>query len=273
MVKQNYNHPSIVLWSMGNESNPQVADQCVPIAKALDPSRPVGVANQKSDAGRFSYQALLLRLVPPRHGRFQAAGFISEIGVGGVVTTHCDYGNADWKAGKYEPEEYQQIVSENNFQKLFHGDDSHLGMFCVWCLRDFSDAKYKAPVGINSKGLETYAGDKKDVYYLYRTFLRPDVPTVWITSKRYFLRHGAVNNGIKVYSNAPNDADAQRETVSTLENGQYVIPNGPYLTHLDKKKTKKGESAPPPPRRGPTCRRKSTTCSTGRCRLIREKTP
>src|SRR5208283_4779359 len=48
MVKQNYNHPSIVVWSMGNESNAAVADQCVPIAKALDPSRPVGVANQKS---------------------------------------------------------------------------------------------------------------------------------------------------------------------------------------------------------------------------------
>ena len=182
---------------------------------------------------------------------YRPLGFISEIGAGGVVTTHCDYGNADWKVGKYEPEEYQQIVSENNFQKSFRGDDSHLGMFCVWCLRDFSDAKYKAPVGINSKGLETYAGDKKDIYYLYRTFLRPDAPTVWITSKRYFLRRGAVDNGIKVYSNAPKvTLTLNGKTVSTLDNGQYVIPNGPYLTQVDGKKAKKGEPPlpPPPPR-------------------------
>ena len=203
MVKQNYNHPSIVVWSMGNESNPQVADECVPIAKALDPTRPVGVANQKSDLADFHTAHDYFGWYHADMDKFTPKGFISEIGAGGVVTTHCDYDNCDWKVSKYEPEEYQQIVSENNFQRAFHGDDSQLGMFCVWCLREFSDAKYKAPVGINSKGLETYAGDRKDPYYLYRTFLRPDAPTVWITSKRYFLRRGAVDNGIKVYSNAP----------------------------------------------------------------------
>jgi beta-galactosidase len=39
LVKQNYNHPSIVLWSVGNESSAPPADECVPIVKALDPSR------------------------------------------------------------------------------------------------------------------------------------------------------------------------------------------------------------------------------------------
>jgi beta-galactosidase len=252
MVKQNYNHPSIVVWSMGNESNGQVADQCVPIAKALDPSRPVGVANQKSELADFHTAHCYYGWYHKDMEGYRPLGFISEIGAGGLVTTHCDYGNADWKVGKYEPEEYQQIVSENNFQKSFRGDDSHLGMFCVWCLRDFSDAKYKAPVGINSKGLETYAGDRKDVYYLYRTFLRPEAPTVWITSKRYFLRRGAVDNGIKVYSNAPKvTLTLNGKTVSTLDNGQYVIPNGPYLTQVDGKKAKKGEPPLPPPQPRP----------------------
>ena len=58
---------------------------------------------------------------------FKPEGFITEIGGGGVVTTHCDYGQCDWKVNKYEPEEYQQIVAENNFQKAFHGDNGHLG--------------------------------------------------------------------------------------------------------------------------------------------------
>ena len=248
MVKQNYNHPSIVLWSMGNESNPQVADQCVPIAKSLDATRPVVVANQKSELADFHTKHSYGGWYHADMDGFKPEGFISEIGVGGLVTTHCEYAKCDWQVNKYEPEEYQQMVSENNFQRAFHGDNQHLGMFCVWILREFSDGKYKAPVGINSKGLITYAGDKKDVYYLYRTFLRPNEPTVHIASKRYFLRQGAVNNGIKVYSNAANvTLTLNGQKVSTLANGQYTIPNGPWLLHTDKKKLKPGESAPPEP--------------------------
>ena len=237
MVKQNYNHPSIVLWSVGNESNAAVADECVPIVKSIDSSRPVIVASQKSDLADYHSQHCYFGWYHPHMSGFKPVGFIDEIGGGGVVTTHVDYDQADWKVGKYEPEEYQQILSEHNFQQVFHGEDSHLGMFLVWCLRDFSDSKYKSPVGINSKGLITYAGDKKDIYYLYRTFLRPDAPTVWITSKRYFLRRGAVNNGIKVYSNAPRlTLTLNGEKVSTIENGKYVIPNGPWINHNVKPK-------------------------------------
>jgi beta-galactosidase len=251
MVKQNYNHPAIVVWSMGNESNAAVADECVPIAKSLDSSRPVVVANQASTLADFRTKHVYDGWYHADMDKFVPDGFMSEIGVGGVVTTHCDYDNCNWEVNHYEPEEYMQIVSENNFQRVFHGDNSKLGMFCVWCFREFSDGKYKGPVGINSKGLETYAGDKKDVYYLYRTFLRPDAPTIWITSKRYFLRRGAVDNGIKVYSNAPKvTLTLNGKTVSTLDNGQYVIPNGPYLAHAEKSKKKKGDpdEPPPPPR-------------------------
>jgi beta-galactosidase len=181
---------------------------------------------------------------------FKPVGFISEIGAGGVVTTHCDYNQADWKVNKYEPEEYQQLVSEHNFQQSFRGDDSHLGLFCVWCLRELSDGKYKGPVGINTKGLLTYAGDKKDIYYLYRSFLRPDVPTIWIASKRYFLRRGAVDNGIKVYSNARQvTLMLNGRNVSTLDNGSYVIPAGPWTLHTrnKKKSSSPGPSATPMP--------------------------
>ena len=237
MVKQNYNHPSIVLWSVGNESNAAVADQCVPIVKSIDSSRPVIVAAQKSDLADFHSKHSYAGWYHPHMLDFKPVGFIDEIGGGGIVTTHVDYDKADWTMGKFEPEEYQQILSEHNFQQVFRGEDSHLGMFLVWCLREFSDSKYKAPVGINSKGLITYAGDKKDIYYLYRCFLRTDAPTVWITSKRYFLRRGAVNNGIKVYSNAPRlTLTLNGEKVSTIENGKYVIPNGPWIDHNDKPK-------------------------------------
>ena len=248
LVKQNYNHPSVIIWSMGNESNPEVADECVPVAKALDPTRPVVVANQKSTLADFHTKHCYYGWYGPDMDRFKPGSFISEIGAGGSVATHCDYAKCWWDVNKYEPEEYQQMVSEHNFQEAFRGDDSHLGMFCVWCFREFSDAKYKGPIGLNTKGLITYGNSKKDIYYLYRTFLRPDEPTIWIASKRYFLRQGAVDNGIKVYSNAANvTLTLNGQKVSTIANGQYVIPNGPWLQKVAKQKTKKGEPPPPPP--------------------------
>jgi beta-galactosidase len=237
MVKQNYNHPSIVIWSAGNEAVAEVADQCVPIIKALDPSRPVVVANMKSTLA----DTRTANAYPGWYGgdmrNFKPKGFYSEIGAGGVVTIHCDYNQADWKVDRYEPEEYQQLVAENDFQKAFHGDNSHLGLFCWWILRDFTDTKYKKPVGINTKGLLTYAGDPKDVFYLYRCFLRPEAPTLWITSKRYFLRQGAANNGIKVYGTGKSvTLTLNGEKVSTLPNGHYVLPDGPWVHHPPKEK-------------------------------------
>jgi beta-galactosidase len=247
MVKQNYNHPSIVVWSLGNEAAAAPADQCVPIVKALDQTRPVVVANQKSTLADFRTKHCYFGWYHRDMAEFTPTGFMSEVGAGGVVTTHCDYDKADWKVNKYEPEEWQQIVSENNFQKVFRGDNGELGLFCVWCLRDFSDAKYKAPIGINTKGLITYAGSKKDIYYLYRSFLRPETPTVWICSKRYFLRQGEVGNGIKVYSNAARlTLTLNGETVSTLENGNYTIPDGPWAQEVDNKKQKAGDAQPKP---------------------------
>ncbi len=248
MVKQNYNHPSIVFWSMGNESNAAVADECVPVAKALDSTRPVVVANMASTLADFHTAHSYQGWYGPSMTGFKPKGFMTEVGIGGVVTTHCDYDKANWQTNKYEPEEYQQIGAEYHFQQAFHGDDSHLGLFCWWILRDFSDEKYKAPVGWNTKGLETYSQSKKDIYYLYRDFLRPNTPSVWITSKRYFLRQGSVENGIKVYSNAPSvSLILNGQKISTLPNGKYVIPDGPWSLKVEKpRKDKDGNLRPAP---------------------------
>ncbi|MEO7932780.1 MAG: glycoside hydrolase family 2 TIM barrel-domain containing protein [Chthoniobacterales bacterium] len=234
MVKQNYNHPSIALWSVGNEAAPEPADQCVPIVRALDPSRPVVVANMKRGIADFKCENIYPGWYGDQMEKYQPQGFISEIGAGGMVTTHCHYAQATWKVNTYEPEEYQQLVAEHHFQQSFHGDNARLGLFLWWCMRDFSDVKYKKPVGINTKGLLTYAGDKKDIYYLYRTFLRPAEPTVHLTSQRYFLRMGAIDNGIKAYSSAKRlTLTLNGQTVSTLENGQYTqARNGQHVDNV-----------------------------------------
>jgi len=241
MVKQNYNHPSLALWSAGNEAAPALSEAAEPVLRGLDPTRPIVVANMRCTTCDFR----TANTYPGWYGGgktgirdYTPTGFITEIGAGGVVTTHTDYNQADYKVDSFEPEEYQQLVAENHFSKAFDPANAKLGMFLWWTLRDFSDVKYKKPVGINSKGLTTYAGDKKDVYYLYRSFLRPAEPTVHITSQRYFLRRGAVDNGIKVYSNAKSlTLTLNGQLVSTLANGLYTQPDGPYLAHNGKDAT------------------------------------
>ena len=240
MVLQNYNHPSIAVWSVGNEASPDVAEREVPIVRSLDPSRPVVVANMRCANADYRGQ----NIYPGWYGKgdrwgFKPSGIISEIGAGGVVTSHTDYAVATHKVDVFEPEEYQQLVAESDMERAFLHNDGKLGIFTWWILRDINDNKYKkkeSPFdqGINTKGLMTEAGDRKDVFYLFRCFARPDAPTVHITSKRYFLREGAVDNGIKVYASAPEvTLTLNGQTISTLKDGQYTQPDPPALTHPD----------------------------------------
>ncbi len=235
MVKQNYNHPSIAVWSVGNEAGEDVADREVPLVKALDPTRLVVVANMKCTNADFHG----INSYPGWYGRdtnfwnFAKKGYVTETGAGGVTTIHCDYADASARHDIYEPEEYQQLVAEARFQGSIRENDGTLGMLTWWTMRDFTDAKYKKPVGWNTKGLLTYAGDKKDVYYLYRCFLRPTEPTMHITSQRYFIRTGAVDNGIKAYSSAAQlTLTLNGEKISTLENGQYTQSNGRQVNNV-----------------------------------------
>jgi beta-galactosidase len=239
MVKQNFNHPSILVWSVGNEASADSAEAYYPIVKALDPLRPVGVANMRANNVDFHGA----NTYPGWYGKstndgfsLNATGYISETGAGGVVTVHCDYAAAKHITDKYEPEEYQQQVAEQIFQKALRENDGKLGILTWWTMRDFTDNKYKgktSKVGWNTKGLLTYAGDKKDVYFLYRCFLRPDLPTVHITSKRYFLRMGNVTNGVKAYSNARHlTLTLNGTTVSTLDNGTFTQASGRHIDNV-----------------------------------------
>jgi beta-galactosidase len=236
MVKQNYNHPSIAVWSVGNEGGQDVADREVPVVKALDATRPVVVANMKSTNADFhginSYPAWYPGR-DPDPWKIAKTGYITETGAGGVTTIHCDYAGASHIVNIYEPEEYQQLVAEARFQACIRENDGTLGMFSWWTMRDMTDVKYKKPIGWNTKGLLTYAGDKKDIYYLYRCFLRPNEPTVHLASQRYFIRTGAVDNGIKAYSSAAKLTLALNgETISTLTNGSYTQTNGRHVDNV-----------------------------------------
>ena len=83
---------------------------------------------------------------------------------------------------------------------------------------------------MNSKGLETYGGFRKDAYYLFQSFLRPETPVVHLCGKTWFLRRSGSQfepPGVKAYSNVP----ALTLTVNgvrkgTARNGEYTLADG-----------------------------------------------
>jgi beta-galactosidase len=124
----------------------------------------------------------------------------------------------------FEPEEYRQLMAEVQYQVVFRDQPRRIPMYLVWILRDFRIDKYK---GWNSKGLVTAGGLRKDAFYLFQAFLRPELPVVHITSKTYFLRRGDPENGIRVYSNLPRlELFLNGESQGVRENGAFAHGEG-----------------------------------------------
>jgi hypothetical protein len=124
------------------------------------------------------------------------------------------------KPNVFEPEEYQQYLAEGRFQTAFRNKANRVPMFIWWVFRDYHLVfQYKR---VNTKGLVTLGNGKKDVFHLFRSFLRPDTPIVHIASKKYFVRAGKADNGIKVYSNRPElSLNVNGQDWGKKKNGEY----------------------------------------------------
>lgn len=231
MVYQNFNHPSIIFWSAGNEAGGTPAglaavSRYAQVIKDADPSRPTVYAEFR-DLDRPAAVDFLFRNF--YQGWYWAgpawtfapkattAHYVSEAGAGGVISAHQPYTATTYTINSYEPEEYQQLVLEEHFQVVFRLHPDAIPAFAVWNFRDFADRKYK---DTNTKGLLTYGGHKKDSYYLYKAFLRPDTPVLRVVGRDYFLRRAT--DAVKVYANAP----AVTLTVNGVSLG--ARPNGAY---------------------------------------------
>jgi beta-galactosidase len=125
----------------------------------------------------------------------------------------------------YEPEEYGALVDEIRFDDMVR-NPSHVPAYSEWVFRDISDNKYKGL--LNTKGLVTFAGYKKDAYYHYKSLLQTK-PVVHLVGRNYFLRaaDSSGQSAVKVYSNAANLALTINGTlIGALANNQYKHPNG-----------------------------------------------
>lgn len=231
LIRQNFNHPSIVMWSLFNEISPKNQDDPVPIvqdlqqlAKAEDPWRPTTAAHSKDGIEN------LPKLVPVpdllAHNAYPGWYFgkpgdmgavidqwnsalgskgimISEYGAGASIRQHQqDFSNRvegrpprDW-----HPEEYQALVHEKAYAAI-QARPQVFGSF-VWNMFDFAAANRNEgdEPAINDKGLVTRDRKvRKDAYFFYQANWTAE-PMVYLTSRRDVNRTES-STPVKVYSN------------------------------------------------------------------------
>lgn len=225
MIRQNYNHPSVFVWGLGNEiydAGPEaqkVMQRLQQLAKSEDPNRYTVYANccgavdqaiavitdlnasniyhgwypqQKGEMGAWLDEA---------HAKLgKRALAVSEHGAGGSVLHQEDPPARPETTAMWHPEQYQSLVHEANW--LAMKSREYLWASFVWVAFDFaSDGRSEGDrAGINDKGLVTYDRlTKKDAFYWYKANWSAE-PVLHITSRRLKSRKTAEVE-VKVYSN------------------------------------------------------------------------
>jgi beta-galactosidase len=223
LIRQNFNHPSIIFWGVQNEiqiggDRPEVrkvVKELNEIAKAEDPTRLTTMANVMFVEDEDEYNFITDTVGYNKYygwytGKTEDFGpwidefhkknpgvklGISEYGAEGIIQYHND----DPKVKDYS-EEYHALYHETVW-KIFK-ERPFLWSTYVWNMFDFG-ANIRDEGGVrgrNNKGLVTYDRKiKKDAFYLYKAYWSEE-KFVHITGKRYVDRPGK-SMDIKVYSN------------------------------------------------------------------------
>jgi beta-galactosidase len=225
LIRQNYNHPSICLWSIFNEiQNPKDASPVSFInelnnlaktedparfttgASMLDPKEPIHditdvIAFNRYFGWYYKDPADMGKWLDKIHESYPSLCIgISEYGAGGSVSQHTQNIFNPNPFGSPHPEEYQSYYHEMHL-KAFNERPFVWGTF-AWTMFDFGSQFRREGdhFGINDKGLVTYDRNvKKDVFYYYKAnWSSEDV--LYITSRRNIFRQDKTTS-VKVYSN------------------------------------------------------------------------
>lgn len=225
LVRQCWNHPSIVVWALSNEitasgemtanlleNHRELNDLC----HRLDPTRLTAVAAVSMCPTDSPYLDIP-DVVSYNHYFGWYGGDLSDYGAWfdkfheehpGVPVGCSEYGceALDWHTSDPEPgdytEEYQARYHEEAIRQLF--SRPYLWATHVWNMFDFgADGRAEGGEdGFNHKGLVTADRRyKKDAFYAYKAWLS-DEPFVHICGKRYRNRVEDVAR-VSVYSNQP----------------------------------------------------------------------
>lgn len=233
MVRQNWNHPSILFWSCGNEAVGATASRYAAVIREEDPSgnRLVTYAASKEQVENCDFVAHntyegWYGAPLPRFSTNPRNAFLSETGAGNWITHHAPHGAYQWKVDAFEPEEYASLFAEYRLQTVFRDQPQKHPMFFWWVMRDFYDRKFKQ--NRNTKGLVTLSGQHKDLFYLFKAFFNPATPVVRLAGRAHAYRQFAPDDGIKAYANVPRlELFINGVSQGIRVNGDYRMPLPP----------------------------------------------
>jgi len=233
LVLQNYNNPSLLIWSVGNECYVKYTEIRAAIAEmhdyihSLDRTRVTSYANPRNfgdipqlvseltDVASYNWYcgwyidtdrsegpgAGLGELADSYHEYYpdQSIG-ISEYGASGCIEQHEQNPKLPNPTGMWFPEEYQTYLHETYWKQVAERPFIY-GVF-IWCMFDFGVPGWSrgAAPHMNWKGMVTQDRKvRKDIFYFYQANWS-DEPFVYITSRRHMERT-EVQTPVKVYSN------------------------------------------------------------------------
>jgi beta-galactosidase len=228
LIKQNYNHPSIMFWCLFNELIPdadpalygEVVEELNALAHTLDPTRPTTIASRSKYGGDLYintvtdllgynvykgwYEDMPEDFAPYADdvkSRFPRQCIsIAEYGAGAGISQHQLPPRKPKTTAGWHPEEWQSTFHEVIWKAM--ADRPFLWGTFVWNMFDFASdgrAEGERP-GRNDKGLVTFDRRvKKDAFFWYKANWNPQ-PMVYITSRRFTPRPARATE-IRVYSN------------------------------------------------------------------------
>jgi beta-galactosidase len=227
LIRQNFNHPSILFWGIyneiGNYNDPvltAIINDLQKLAKAEDPTRQTVAASfiRRVDDSLHKIPDMIawnryfgwyynkpfklgdfLDLIHEEEPSFKIG--VSEYGAGGSVMHHEEKIRRPFPIfHEWHPEEYQTTVHEGIW-KVINDRDYVWGSY-IWNMFDFGShfRREGDAIGINDKGMVSYdRNTKKDAFFFYKANWSEE-PVIHLTNTRFKIRENDKIN-VKVYSN------------------------------------------------------------------------
>ncbi len=224
IIRQQFNHPSVVMWGLFNGVGARGEDpapyikELADLAKKEDPDRYTACTSNKDGEVNFITDLVLWRQrfgwdegsaqdlnfwLSYLHRSWSSLNSAVSYGAGGSVRVQGDSLRRPDPAGPSHPERWQTRLHEDSYRYV-KNNPALWGVF-VNNMFDYAapDAASGAGPGMNDFGMVTFdRKQRKDAFYFYKANWNTWEPFVYIAERRWDLRHKTVQT-LKAYSNCP----------------------------------------------------------------------